>query len=40
MAQTAARFWLRDQGSIPRDQASQVMSVLAWRGVSGFPKTH
>jgi len=40
MAQTAARFWLRDEGSIPRDQASQVMSVLAWRGVSGFPKTH
>ena len=40
MAQTAARFWLRDQGSIPRDQAAQVMSVLAWRGVSGFPKTH
>lgn len=40
MAQTAARYWLREQGSIPRDQASKMMSVLAWRGVSGFPKTH
>ena len=39
MAQTAARFWLREKGSIPRDQASKMMSVLAWRGVSGFPKT-
>ncbi|MEZ5118458.1 MAG: TetR/AcrR family transcriptional regulator [Candidatus Nanopelagicales bacterium] len=39
MAQTAARYWLRQQGRIPRDQASQIMSVLAWRGVSGFPKT-
>ncbi len=39
MAQTAARYWLREQGRIPRDQASHIMSVLAWRGVSGFPKT-
>ncbi len=39
MAQTAARFWLREKGTIPRDQASKMMSVLAWRGVSGFPKT-
>ena len=40
MAQTAARYWLREKGSIPRDQASKMMNVLAWRGVSGFPKTH
>jgi AcrR family transcriptional regulator len=39
MAQTAARYWLREKGSIPRGQASKIMSVLAWRGVSGFPKT-
>lgn len=39
LAQTSARYWLRQQGTIPRDQASQIMSVLAWRGVSGFPKT-
>ncbi len=39
MAQTAARYWLREKGAIPRDQASKIMSVLAWRGVSGFPKT-
>lgn len=39
MAQTSARYWLRQQGSIPREQASQIVSVLAWRGVSGFPKT-
>ncbi len=40
MAQTAARYWLREKGSIPRDQASKMMSVLAWRGGSGLPKTH
>lgn len=39
MAQTAARYWLREKGAIPRGEASKIMSVLAWRGVSGFPKT-
>lgn len=39
MAQTAARYWLREKRAIPREQASRMMSVLAWRGVSGFPKT-
>lgn len=39
LAQTAARYWLREQGRISRDQASHIMAVLAWRGVSGFPKT-
>lgn len=39
LAQTAARYWLRQQGRISRDQASQIMAVLAWRGVSGFPKS-
>lgn len=39
LAQTAARHWLREHRSIPKDQASRLMSVLAWRGVSGFPKT-
>jgi len=39
MAQTAARFWLRQPSRVPRDQASHILSVLAWRGVSGFPKT-
>ena len=39
MAQTAARFCLRQPSRVPRDQASHILSVLAWRGVSGFPKT-
>lgn len=32
MAQTAARYWLREKGSIPRDQAFKIASTLAWRG--------
>jgi AcrR family transcriptional regulator len=39
LASTAARHWLRERRSIPKPQASDLMSVLAWRGVSGFPKT-
>ena len=38
MAQTAARYWLRQQGRIPRDQASQIVSVLAWRGSPASPR--
>lgn len=39
MAQTAARHWLREQGRVPRDQAARLVNTLAWRGISGFPKT-
>jgi AcrR family transcriptional regulator len=39
MAQVAARFWLADEGSIPRDAASLLLASLSWRGIGGFPRT-
>lgn len=40
MAQTAARHWLRSgDGTIDRGQATELISGLGWRGISGFP-TH
>jgi AcrR family transcriptional regulator len=39
MAQVAARFWLAEQGSIPRDAASRLLASLSWRGIGGFPRT-
>jgi len=40
MAQVSARFWLRDDkinAGITRDQAVQLVSALAWRGIGGYP---
>src|SRR3954463_15716698 len=37
MAQVTARYWLGDQGSIPRDAAVQLLASLSWRGIGGFP---
>ena len=37
MAQVTARYWLADQGSIPRDAAVQLLASLSWRGIGGFP---
>ena len=39
MAQVAARFWLSEGGSIPRDAASRLLASLSWRGIGGFPRT-
>ncbi|MDP2775082.1 MAG: TetR/AcrR family transcriptional regulator [Nocardioides sp.] len=39
MAQVSARFWLKDAGAIPRDEAAALVSALAWRGIRGYPKT-
>lgn len=38
-AHVAARWWLTQDGQIPRDTAQQLVSSLAWRGISGFPLT-
>jgi len=38
MAQVSARYWL-GTGSIPRDAAEQLIARLAWRGISGWPRT-
>ncbi|MGW0804377.1 TetR/AcrR family transcriptional regulator [Nonomuraea sp. NPDC002799] len=39
MAEVSARYWVTTQGSIPKDAAEQMMARLAWRGISGFPRT-
>ena len=38
MAQVSARFWLSEQGGLDRDQATALVSGLAWRGIRGYPK--
>ena len=41
MVQVAARRWLRDGAdSVSRDEASDLVASLAWRGISGFPLSH
>lgn len=37
--QVAALRWLR-AGRLSRDQAADLVTLLAWRGISGFPMTH
>jgi AcrR family transcriptional regulator len=39
MAQVAATNWLRDP-SIPRTESAELVSLLSWRGISGFPLSH
>ena len=39
MAQVSARFWLAEAGGIDRDQATALVSGLAWRGIRGYPLT-
>ena len=39
MQQTAARWWLAQDRSVPLDDAVRLTSSLAWRGIRGFPRT-
>jgi AcrR family transcriptional regulator len=40
MAQVSARYWVGIPGSqLDRDQAVALVSGLAWRGISGYPRT-
>jgi AcrR family transcriptional regulator len=40
LAQVSARYWVsNDSAPIPLDLAKQLVSSLAWRGISGFPLT-
>ncbi|WP_170981659.1 MULTISPECIES: TetR/AcrR family transcriptional regulator [Nocardioides] len=39
MAQVSARFWLSEAGGLDRDQATALVSGLAWRGIRGYPLT-
>jgi AcrR family transcriptional regulator len=38
LAENSARWWLARKGTLPRDEAVALMSALAWRGISGFPR--
>ena len=38
MAETSARWWLPRKGTVSRDEAVSLLSALAWRGISGFPR--
>jgi AcrR family transcriptional regulator len=37
MAQITARFWLSQEGKLPRDAAARLIASLSWRGIAGFP---
>ena len=39
MAQVSATHWLSTNRIIPKDAAEQLISRLAWRGISGWPRT-
>ncbi|HSF26689.1 MAG TPA: TetR/AcrR family transcriptional regulator [Actinomycetes bacterium] len=39
MAQVTARWWLAQNGSLPRAAASRLVAGLAWRGIGSFPRT-
>jgi hypothetical protein len=39
MAQVSARYWLNTLDTIPRESAEQLVGRLAWRGISGWPRT-
>jgi AcrR family transcriptional regulator len=36
-AQVAARFWLAGGREVSQEEAEQLMSTLAWRGIGSFP---
>ena len=38
LAETSARWWLPRKGTVSRNEAVGLMSALAWRGISGFPR--
>ena len=38
LAETSARWWLPRKGTVSREEAVSLMSSLAWRGISGFPR--
>jgi hypothetical protein len=40
LAQTSARAWLADGARVPRGDAEAMAASLAWRGISGFPRSH
>jgi len=39
MAQVSARFWVSESSGITQEQAVELVSALAWRGIRGYPLT-
>ena len=39
MAQVTATYWLSTDRAIPKHAAEELMARLAWRGISGWPRT-
>ncbi|GAA1535298.1 TetR/AcrR family transcriptional regulator [Actinomadura kijaniata] len=39
MAEVSARYWLAQGRAIPKDTAEKIIARLAWRGISGFPRS-
>lgn len=39
MAQVSARFWVSEHTGLTQDQAVELVSGLAWRGIRGYPLT-
>jgi AcrR family transcriptional regulator len=37
MAEVAARWWLSSGGRVPKERALELLTTLAWRGISGAP---
>ena len=38
LSETSARWWLPRKGTVSRDEAVALLTALAWRGISGFPR--
>jgi AcrR family transcriptional regulator len=38
MAQVSARFWMSESSGITQEQAVELVSGLAWRGIRGYPR--
>ncbi len=39
MGQIGARYWLDNNSTLSKDEAIQLASGLAWRGIGGFPRS-
>ena len=39
MAQVSSRYWISEGSTIPQGAAAELVSALAWRGISGYPLT-
>jgi AcrR family transcriptional regulator len=38
LAEVSARWWLASEGNVGKDRAVSLLSGLAWRGISGYPR--